>query len=198
MGKRIILSKPSNDPHDPRVGGGALIGGIEDWPVSPDGAPLMLVASIPNSFIKKNTGIEIPENLYTSIFSCYSEKDYFLDLITYHGDADELATIRSGYTKVIQHPPGQEIHQTSFIPPHRIDLGVSVPDEVDSGSRMGGEPLFLQNEELDLGEMEYVLQLMGADFPSKFTGIFALSDAVAYLYLSPGETPNGLFFAQTT
>lgn len=200
MSKRLIISTPSSNPLEPRIGGAALIGGIADWPESENGSPLVLVASIPNIFISNATGLKLAPELYTSIFSYYSEVDYFLDEITYHGAQGELECLRRGSTRVLQHPLGSSITQSFGIPPYLLELGQFVPESNDCGSRIGGPPCLLQNEFLDLQDTSFALQLRSSDFPQKYNDIFGISDALGYLYLREGgESPNeGLFFVQTT
>jgi uncharacterized protein YwqG len=198
MSKRLIFTAPSNDPYEARIGGGALFEGVEDWPNAPDGTPLMLIASIPSNFIAQHTGIKLPKNFFVSIFSYYSDVEYFLDQITYHGDPDELSLIKSGTTKVIQHYAGKEICQSCFIPPRRLEIREIITDEEDCESRIGGAPFLLQNERLNLQKLSYILQLRSSDFPAKYSDIFGVSDALGYLYLQEGGVSEGIFFAQTT
>lgn len=201
MSKQLILSAVSSDLHEPRIGGAALIGGNIAWPKHPNGEPLSLIASIPNEFIINATGIDLVPGLYTSIFSYYSDSEYFLDEITYHGSPEELDCIRKGSTKVIQHPIGAADSQGTAIPPHRVELGSPTLDDKDCGSRIGGSPCLLQNEELNLQDMRFTLQLRSSDFPSKYSDIFGVPGAMGYLYLCPSEAKageSGLFFSQTT
>ncbi len=194
------ISSRIEDALEPRVGGPALIGGIARWQANEKGNPLVLIASIPNSFISNATGLRLASNLYTSVFSSYSETDYFLDEITYHGIQEELECLRRGGTKVIQHPPGASIAQSLSIPPHRLELGELCSEEKDCGSRIGALPCLLQNEILDLRQMSFALQLKRADFPSRFKDIFGLLDALGYLYLQEkyDSVDHGLFFVQAT
>lgn len=201
MSKQLAFSHSSNDLLEPRIGGVALIGGIVGWPKHPNGEPLSLIASIPSDFIINATGIDLVPGLYTSIFSYYSESAYFLDEIAYHGSSEEIDCIRKGSTKVIQHPIGAADSQGTVIPPHRVELGSPTLDDKDCGSRIGGGPCLLQNEELNLQDMRFTLQLRSSDFPSKYSDIFGVSGAIGYLYLYPNEAKTGesrLFFSQTT
>jgi hypothetical protein len=197
----LHLEKPTDDTLSPRIGGGALIGGIIDWPSSPSGQPLTLIASIPNSFLSKHTGINIPADLYTSIFSYYSETDYFLDQITYHGNPDELSWINQGGTKVIQHKAGESIQQGSSIPQHLLRIGEHIPENENCESRIGGSPSLLQNEKLETNNMKFALQFRSSDFPEKFNDIFGVLDDLGYLFLNEDTSHperDGLFFVQTT
>ncbi|MTW02888.1 hypothetical protein [Pseudoduganella ginsengisoli] len=201
MSHEILINNPTNNLLLPRIGGEALIEGVTDWPLSPNGLPLTLVASIPNSFIAKHTGFELPEDHYTSVFSYYSDSDYFLDQITYHGDPDELSYLMQGSTKVIQHRIGGNISKGTFIPSHLMEIGSFTSNDKDCGSRIGGNPCLLQNETIQTEEFIFALQLRSSDFPSKFNDIFGIPDALGYLFLR--ENPQvsdrcGLFFVQTT
>jgi hypothetical protein len=200
MSKRLIVGAPSSNHLEPRIGGAALIGGIVDWPLAADGSPLVLVASIPNRFISNAAGLRLAPELHTSVFSYFSEVDYFLDEITYHGSQEELECLLRGGTKVLQHPPGSGITQSIGIPPHRLELGELISEDNDCGSRVGAPPCLLQNETLDLQEMSFALQLRSSDFPGEFKDIFGLPDALGYLYLreESNALDNGIFFVQTT
>ncbi|WP_426337473.1 hypothetical protein ACN9MY_13705 [Pseudoduganella sp. R-31] len=200
MGRQLLITSPTLDVVEPRIGGPALIGGIVNWPVSARGNPLILVASLPNSFISNATGLRLAPDLYTSVFSYYSEVDYFLDEITYHGTREELECLRRGGTKVLQHRPGSCVAQSVGIPPHTLELGEFCSDDNDCGSRIGAAPNLLQDEFLGLQDMSFVLQLRSSDFPEKFNGIFGILDALGYLYLRQmcDSPESGLFFIQTT
>lgn len=171
MSNRLVLSTPTNNPLDPRIGGEALIGGVAAWPVGPNGEPLVLIASIPNSFIAQATGLRLATDFYTSVFSYYSADDYFLDQITYHGAPEEISLIKQGTTKVLQHPAGTSVSQSTVVPMHRLELGESVINDSDCGSRIGGKPGLLQNEQLDLQGLAFALQLRSADSPKDYVDI---------------------------
>lgn len=144
LGRQLLITSPTPDVVEPRIGGPALIGEIVSWPVNARGNPLILVASLPNSFISNATGLRLAPDLYTSVFSYYSEVDYFLDEITYHGTREELECLRRGGTKVLQHRPGSCVAQSVGIPPHRFELGEFCSDDNDCGSRIGGTPNFFK------------------------------------------------------
>ncbi len=202
MNHRLLLTTPTNHPLDPRIGGEALIDGVANWPRSPEGEPLVLIASLPNSFISQATGLKLAPNFYTSIFSYYSSDDYFLDQITYHGDPEELSWIKRGSTKVLQHPAGKRLSPSAVIPMYRLALGESVTHNNKAhGSHIGGKPGLLQNEQLDLQDLAFALQLSGSDFPKAYSDIFALADAIGYISLKENNDAigeSGLFFVQTT
>lgn len=65
---------------------------------------------------------------------------------------------------------------------------------------MGTNPVFLQNEELELDSYQFCMQIYAGDFPEEFQDIFYLSDSIGYLFLSKEENSNdaGLFFTQCT
>jgi hypothetical protein len=201
MSHEILISKTTDNIFSPRIGGGALIGGIIDWPRSPNGQLLTLIASIPNTFITNNTELKLSKDLYTSVFSYYSEVDYFLDQITYHGDPDELSGLMQGATKVMQHPAGEIIHGKTEIPQHLLEIGDVILSDDDCGSRIGGNPCILQNETLKTDDLKFSLQFRSSDFPGKFSDVFGVLDALGYLFLKENSQlsdMDGLFFVQTT
>jgi len=200
MSTRLFFTSLTGILLEPRIGGSAFIGGVAAWPVRKDGRPLVLIASIPNSFISNATGLRLAPELYTSVFSYYSEVDFFLDEITYHGTQDELESLRRGNTKVIQHPLGSSRTHSVSIPPRWLELGESPLENSDCGSLIGDPPCLLQNEVLDVRGISFALQLRSSDVPEKFNGIFGPLDALGYLYLQEDSESldNGLFFVQTT
>ncbi|RQQ27980.1 hypothetical protein DF105_29005 [Burkholderia stagnalis] len=101
------------------------------------------------------------------------------------------------YTQVLFHKKGVEIFGGDVIPAKKL----IVQDETVQpyqGSGIGMPPGFLQNENLSLDQgLEFSLQLYSGDFPSGWTDIFGLSDAVAYLFIDKDKR-EGLFFVQVT
>ncbi|WP_063902042.1 hypothetical protein [Burkholderia stagnalis] len=191
--KKLLTGAECHDALDPRIGGGALIGGLVSWPTTSSGEELQLVASLPAKFLGLEGGDE-----YVSVFSFYSRDDYFLDRITYHGDPEEMRVIKVGkYTQVLFHKKGAEIFGGDVIPAKKL----IVQDETVQpyqGSGIGMPPGFLQNENLNIDQgLEFSLQLYSGDFPSGWTDIFGLSDAVAYLFIDKDKR-EGLFFVQVT
>lgn len=65
-------------------------------------------------------------------------------------------------------------------------------------SHLGGEPIFLQNENLVVDDYQFCLQIYGGDFPEEFQDIFYLNDSIGYLFLNGEADANdiGMFFAQ--
>jgi len=206
MAKKLSFTNKCLDNKSPRIGGGALIENIVDWPTAPDGLPLTLVMSFPTSFFNENANLSLPEDHFISVFSYYSNSEYFLDNITYHGSQEELDWLRKGFTRVICHVAGAEIFGSTVIPAmvievDEVDLDTSVPF---GGSKIGGQPSLLQSEPLELGSEQFALQVYGNNFPRPYEGIFGLSDAVAYLFLDPtgmiatSSLEIGTFFVQVT
>ena len=68
------------------------------------------------------------------------------------------------------------------------------------GSLFGANPVFLQEEKLELASYQFCMQIYGGDFPEEFQDIFYLDDAIGYLFLSKEEKANdvGVFFVQCT
>ncbi|WP_175954863.1 hypothetical protein [Burkholderia sp. BCC0405] len=191
--KKLLMDSECYDALEPRIGGGALIGGLVAWPTTSSGEELQLVASLPATFLEVEGGAE-----YISVFSFYSKDDYFLDRITYHGDPGEMAIIKGGRTtQVVFHEKGGEVFGRDVIPARRLIVGDDVAQPYQ-GSGIGASPGFLQNESLALDQgLEFSLQLYSGDFPENWTDIFGLSDALAYLFVDKDKC-EGLFFAQVT
>ncbi len=181
-----------------RIGGGALIGGVTDWPRGPLGHPLVLVASLPAAFLAEHAGIAIGAGRIASVFSTYLPGEYFLDHITYHGDATELALLRQGTTQVLVHAPGTLVQGGAELPAH----GIRVRQGGMAQSLIGDRAQWLQAEDLALDGLAFALQIYGGDLPAPLRNLFYLADSVGYLYLptqtSPGTDRNGLFFVQAT
>jgi hypothetical protein len=185
-----------------RIGGPAMLGGIQAWPVSPEGENLSLLMSLPATFINQYTVAHLLDDMMVSVFSYYSKEEYFLDMITYHGSED-LDIVRK-YTKVLIHRQGQAVCNGFEIPQRLIVVEEQAGDEQNySGSKIGEKPVFLQSEKLHFEDYHFTLQVYGGDFPVPFQDIFYLSDSVGYLFLpiaAQHETDPqiGLFFTQAT
>ncbi|SAI25786.1 Uncharacterised protein [Bordetella ansorpii] len=191
--KELVLDEDCHDASQPRIGGGALLGGVAAWPVTASGQALHLIASFPAEFL----GLQDFDG-YVSVFSVYSKEDYFLDCITYHGDAQEMETLlHEKTTQVLFHARGKEVFGTEMIPCKRVRIRNDVPLPFQ-GSGFGDPAGLLQNETLGLAHgMRFALQLYGGDFPGGYRDIFGLTDAVGYLYLD-GERREGMFFVQVS
>ncbi|WP_193099772.1 hypothetical protein [Burkholderia sp. Z1] len=191
--KRLLIGTECHNAFEPRIGGGALIGGLVTWPTTSSGESLQLVASMPANFLGIEGGPE-----YVSVFSFYSKDDYFLDRITYHGDPGEMAVIKGDKTtQVLFHEQGAEVFGAEAMPARKLIVGDDVAQPYQ-GSGIGMPPGFLQNENLMLDQgLEFYFQLYSGDFPEGWTDIFGLSDAVAYLFVDKNKC-EGLFFVQAT
>lgn len=211
MSSRLHLDAGDALPGDPRVGGGALIGGITDWPPGPFGHPLVLVASLPAEFVAATTGIDLGAGRIASVFTTYTPGAYFLDQVTYHGDPSELALLRQGTTQVLVHDRGSLVHGAVEVPARRIEarewgaersVDWSDEDIPNSCSLAGGAERLLQEEPLALDGLAFALQIYGGDLPQPFRGLFHLADGVGYVYLptraANGIDRSGLFFVQVT
>lgn len=194
----ILVNEENANSIMARIGGNSFLPKSIEWPKNKDGNNLILVASIPSSFIREYCSIDSSEDSYISIFSTYDKEDYFLDLITYHGIEEELENIKNGYTKVLIHEKSEARNESNnIIPARRIEPSVVINADSNSlGSKIGGKEGFLQKENLPLiDEFTFALQFYGSDFPDDYNDVFDLSDAVGYLFLKPNE---GVFFVQTT
>ena len=96
MAKKISFTSPCSEIKQARIGGGAFIGGLINWPEAPEGLPMTLVMSLPTKFLNDNAGRNLPEDHFVSVFSYYPQSEYFLDMITYHGNQEELDWLRKG------------------------------------------------------------------------------------------------------
>lgn len=100
------------DPDDPNQDSGMWIGGetayVSDWPLNPEGQPLLHLFSINCNTLSKQAHIpSLPQDKYISVFSTYSASEYFLDQVTYTGDELEWnENILAGctYVSVSSHP----------------------------------------------------------------------------------------------
>jgi uncharacterized protein YwqG len=204
MSFTISLSQPTESANtQPRIGGEALLPDAIAWPHNLKSEPLILVASLPSRFLNKELGYSLPNDTFISIFTTYNKNDYFLDVITYAGTEEELANLRTGYTRVLVHVEGKARNESEYlVPAHRIELSpLDATEEVYyTGSKFAGHPGWLQQQEFPVQELNYVLQLYSSDFPEDFEDIFYLTDAVGYLFLRPQATSEdseaGLFFVQ--
>lgn len=197
--KELILTSHENENSaTARIGGNSFLPKSIEWPKNNDGNKLTLIASIPSSFINEYCNLKFLEDSYISVFSTYDKEDYFLDLITYHGDKEELENINSGYTKVIIHEKSEDRNESNnIIPARKIEPSTLINLENHfTGSKIGGTAGILQKENLSLiNELTFAIQFYGGDFPNEYDNIFDLSDAVGYLFLKPDM---GKFFVQTT
>lgn len=186
-------------PSAPRLGGGALIGGVAPWPNGPSGQPLVLAASLPAAFLTEHADIAIGAGRVASVFTTYAPGTYYLDAITYDGDPAELALLRSGTTQVLVHAAGTLVHGALELPAHGLHARTGGGDAL---SFIGGAPDWLQNEDLDLGGLAFAWQIDGGDLPKPLRDLFFLADGVGYLYLpaqaAEGIDRSGLFFVQVT
>ncbi|WP_095093789.1 DUF1963 domain-containing protein [Pseudomonas sp. Irchel 3A5] len=185
---------------------GIVIGGdsvrLNTWPMNPDGEALVLIATIDCAALRRvHDYNSIPQEGMLYVFSTYSSSDYFLDNVTYSGDASEFESISSGYTLVVVESSDSEI----------ISPGDRVPktntafcdkevqdDEFPVFSMLTNTPpngIALPSEVLE--EYEFVMQLYSSDFPDPYKDIFYLTDAVGCLLLKRDGSGTGFFFVHT-
>jgi uncharacterized protein YwqG len=178
------------------IGGKTFLPDNIEWPKNPKGENLVFIISIPTNYLNKYFDKKFIENKIISVFTTYNKKDYFLDLITYDGDDEELKNIRNGYTKVLIHDINNSARNESVIEIPKKTFELELFDEKEyAGSKISGEPYFLQKETLKLENYEYILQIYGNDFPEDYNDIFYLNDSIGYLFI---KEQNGIFFTQCT
>lgn len=180
------------------------------WPQNPEGQNLLHVLSIDCQQLKTQTALKnIPEEGFISVFSTYALESYFLDNITYFGDALEYKLIASGYTFVSFQRNRQPCctSNSAFIPKTPIQLRSKIiePHSFPTFSFFADEiPRGLTGVQALDTEYDFLCQLYSSDFPSPYQDIFYLSDAIGYLFIRKNilttENSNaldGLFFVQT-
>jgi hypothetical protein len=193
MMRKIFINRACDDLNQGRIGGGAFIGGIFDWPKANDGEKLTLIASIPVEMIGY-----LDRNKFVSVFSYYSKNDYFVDKISYHGNKDELDYIVTNQTtRVFVHEKGSLLQEGCLIKPMLIEIDKQDEIECFQGSGFGMPPGFIQNENISFENGFFVLQLYSGDFPEPHRDIFGLTDSIGYLYLDI-NMKNGVFFTQVS
>lgn len=196
----LTITPEATHPLAPRLGGGALIGGVAPWPRSPTGQPLVLAASLPAIFLAEHASIFIGAGRVASVFTTYAPGTYFLDEITYDGNPAELGLLRSGTTQVLVHAAGTLAQGALELPAYGLHARLSGGG--DALSFIGGEPNWLQNEDLELDGLAFAWQIDGGDLPQPLRDLFYLADGVGYLYLpaqaAKGIDRSGLFFVQVT
>lgn len=180
-----------------------------DWPKNPDGEDLYNVVNLDSNIINGNIGYEVlPTDTYISVFTTYSEEEYFLDDVTYFGGSDELESIKSGYTKVIvsltkDHTEKEkrkndvinESKMASLIPYELKDEDIPAFSFFSSQVPVGVSGL---NDLLN--EYYFVCQLYSGDIPICNGELFGLTDANGYLLIRKelrNDGYDGLFFIQT-
>ncbi|MFB7157388.1 DUF1963 domain-containing protein [Lysinibacillus sp. NPDC056232] len=218
MSVEIIFENVGNESVVPRIGGYSFLPKNIDWPLNPNGDKLTLVLSLPTNFLNKTLNLNLPNERILSVFTTYKKDDYFLDLITFHGDKEELKNIKQGFTRVLLHEVGDIRNESDFlIPAQEFILGdeVEIEDleyseeldeedfddiEIYCGSLIGSKPSLLQLEDLGLDNYQFCIQIYGGDFPEGFHNIFSLSDSIGYLFLNKDNDQNdpGVFFTQCT
>ncbi|WP_107841425.1 DUF1963 domain-containing protein [Metasolibacillus meyeri] len=213
MSVEMIFKGVENDSIVPRLGGYSFLPRNIDWPLNPNGDKLTLVFCLPTNFINETLNLNLPKEHILSVFTTYKREDYFLDLITYHGDKEELESIKQGFTRVLLHEIGEIRNESDFlIPAQEFVLGDELSLDVEEldedfddlafycGSLIGDKPSLLQVENLGLDNYQFCLQIYGGDFPKEFHDIFFLNDSVGYLFLNKSDNANeaGVFFIQCT
>ena len=202
MSNLVTFENADNESNILRIGGKSFLPPDMEWPTNPNGEKMVFIFNIPTNFLNAELNFNYPKDKVISVFTTYNREDYFLDSIVYNGDTEELQNIKNGYTKVVLHSAAAPRNDADFLIPAReivIDKEMNESDE-DYGSLIGANPVFLQNEKLELDSYQFCMQIYGEDFPEDFQDIFYLDDAIGYLFLSKEEKANdvGVFFVQCT
>lgn len=205
MSVEITFRDVGNESVVPRLGGYSFLPENMDWPSNPDGDKLTLVLSLPTDFLNKTLDVNLPKEHVLSVFTTYNKDDYFLDVITFHGDNEELQNIRKGYTRVLLHEAGNIRNESEFLIPAQEfilgdELNLDLEEEVDGeelddgeiycGSLIGHTPSLLQIEDLGLDDYQFCLQIYGGDFSEGFHDIFCVSDSTGYLFVNKNVDQN--------
>ena len=196
--KFIFVDNGSKNGELAYIGGKSFLPNNIMWPKNPNGNNLILLMTIPTTFLNKYFNNRFIQDRIISIFTTYDAEDYFLDSIVYNGSDEELNNIKEGFTKVIFHDIGDmERNECEFEIPNKVfELELTEGDGEYGGSKLGGKPYLLQKNGLKLENYEFILQIYGNDFPEGYNDIFYLSDSLGYLYLNKND--NGIFFTQCT
>lgn len=195
-----LIRIAEDDSFTPRIGGSALLPEDLAWPCNPDGAPLVLLASLPAIFLNNQKGLNLPLDYFVSVFSTYDKADYFLDSVTCQTEEASSKEGSASYTKVLVHQKGAPRNESTYVIPAReIDLlaAAETSSAEYTGSKLSGQPAWLQRGKMNLQDYDFIMQLYSSDFPPGFEDIFYLTDAVGYLFLRK-DMNGGWFFVQTT
>ncbi|MBS9443674.1 DUF1963 domain-containing protein [Photorhabdus heterorhabditis] len=198
---RIVVEETSNNDSGFILGGKR--GYVSQWPVNPDGEKLLHLFSIDCEKLSSriSQGV-LPTSGYLSVFSTYSDDDYFLDNITYFGDEQELKLIQSGFTFVSYSLTNDSLENNDKFIPERsvnfLDMEMG-DDEYPMISLFSNN---VPNGLDDIGDIgnsyHFVCQIYSADFPKPFQDALGLSDAIGYLFIKSTENGiEGIFFVQT-
>lgn len=202
----MLTVKELLTPADDSSYSGVVFGGdsanVSDWPLNPEGEPLLLIATIECALIKQRLKLKsLPDSGILSVFSTYSKDDYFLDSITYSGDPSELEALKAGYTAVVLgEGPNKEKSPVQSVPSEKKELRIrEISEEEFPVFSMCSEtvPNGLSVPESFTRDYEFVMQIYSSDFPEPFEDVFYLTDAVGYLFLNRDGSGNGIFFVQT-
>lgn len=187
--------QPENDPDGDFLVGCEL---LEPSLVhAKDGTPLHLIASMSLQAIAKTLQIEPPEDKRLAgsrlfFFSSYSEEDYFLDDICYHGTEEEAAIFTDGFTQGIVADAGTY----GFGESQSFTLAQNTT--ATAGSFLGGEPEFLQNEYYpELNGFHFIGQILGYDLPKSLENLFYFPESIGYFFIKE-DFSEGRFFVQAT
>lgn len=177
---------------------------LSEWPKNPDGNYLTLLFTIDcQSFQKETNRVDIPAVGFIHVFSTYDRQDYFLDVITYSGDPEELRLVESGYTLVVYSVDEQSIKSPLECMPRLnmelIDYEIG-EDEFSLASLVSEvTPNGVLSAKALSEDYTFFCQIYSSDFPEPFQDALYLTDALGFLFIRKVQDESnlfGLFFVQ--
>ncbi|MDC9591684.1 DUF1963 domain-containing protein [Xenorhabdus sp. XENO-10] len=185
---RIIVEETMNDNSGFILGGNK--GYVSQWPVNPDGEKLLNLFSIDYEKLSSRIPERIlPTSGYLSVFSTYSDNEYFLDSITYFGDEQELNLIKSGFTFVSYSLTNDTLENNDKFIPERSVIFLDMEIEDDDYPMLSFFSKKIPYGLDDIGDIRndyhFVCQIYSADFPAPLQDALGLSDAIGYLTRIP-------------
>ena len=167
MSNLVRFEKVDDELNILRIGGKSFLPPDVEWPTNPNGEKMVFIFNIPTNFLNSTLQFNYPKDQVISVFTTYNREDYFLDSIVYNGDIEELQNIKNGYTKVILHSVASPRNDADFLISAReivIDKEMNEFDDYN-GSLFGANPVFLQEEKLELA----FLSILHADIWRRFS-----------------------------
>ncbi|MCD8423678.1 hypothetical protein [Tenacibaculum finnmarkense] len=193
-----ITKKVNESSENQRFGGNSFLPIELEWPINSNNEKLVLIFSLPTSFLNKYCETTFNEKKWISVFSTYNN-DYFLDEVIDNGDIlDSSEKIFNNFTQVIIHKKGEIRNESNIIIPSYLLKVELIEENNNENSKLGGKPIFLQNVVEESKEMNFCFQFYAGKLP-EFKNILFLEDSILYLFVSDKESNyKGIFFGQCT